>query len=144
MTAWSYLGRYRGRLVIGSALLLATSALALAIPYLLGRTIDALRGQDPAGEVPTLAMMMIGLAGAQAVTRIGSRVLLFNAARGLSQAAAGACANVASRYGPVRVTSVRQTSYDRVKVYGYAQRGYRTDNWDCTFRSDGRISDFDI
>ena len=63
---------------------------------------------------------------------------------GFSQAAASACANVASRYGPVRVTSVRQTSSSRVKVYGYAQRGYRTDNWDCTFRSDGRITDFDI
>ena len=81
MNAWTYLSRYRARLFVGSALLLATSALALAIPYLLGRTIDALRGTDPAGEVPTLAMMMIGLAGAQAVTRIGSRVLLFNAAR---------------------------------------------------------------
>ena len=63
---------------------------------------------------------------------------------GFSSAAANACASVASRYGPVQVTSVRQTSYDRVKVYGYAQRGFRTDNWDCTFRSDGRISDFDI
>jgi hypothetical protein len=63
---------------------------------------------------------------------------------GLSSAAANACASVASRYGPVQVTSVRQTSYDRVKVYGYAQRGFRTDNWDCTFRSDGRITDFDI
>ena len=63
---------------------------------------------------------------------------------GLSQAAAGACANVASRYGPVRVTSVRQTSSSRVKVHGFAQRGYRRDNWDCTFRSDGRITDFDI
>lgn len=63
---------------------------------------------------------------------------------GFSQAAAQACASVASRYGPVRVTSVRQTSSSRVKVYGYAQRGFRTDNWDCTFRSDGRITDFDI
>ncbi|HEU5060950.1 MAG TPA: ABC transporter transmembrane domain-containing protein, partial [Kofleriaceae bacterium] len=81
MNAWSYLGRYRGRLILGSAALLVTNGLALAIPYLLGRTIDALRGPDPAGEVPTLAMTMIGLAMAQAVTRIVSRVLLFNAAR---------------------------------------------------------------
>ena len=63
---------------------------------------------------------------------------------GFRQTAASVCANVASRYGPVRVTSVRQTSSSRVKVYGYAQRGYRTDNWDCTVRSDGRITDFDI
>lgn len=63
---------------------------------------------------------------------------------GFSQAAVNACASVASRYGPVRITSVRQTSSSRMKVYGYAQRGYRLDNWDCTFRSNGRISDFDI
>ena len=61
-----------------------------------------------------------------------------------SQAAVNACASVASRYGPVRITNVRQTSSNRMKVYGYAQRGFRSDNWDCTFRSDGRITDFDI
>ena len=64
--------------------------------------------------------------------------------QGFGQAAAQACASVASRYGPVQVTSVRQVSASSMKVYGYAQRGYSTDNWDCTFRSDGRITDFDI
>ena len=63
---------------------------------------------------------------------------------GFSQAAAQACASYASRYGAVQVSSVRQVSSSSVKVYGYAQRGYGSDNWDCTFRSDGRISDFDI
>jgi ATP-binding cassette subfamily B multidrug efflux pump len=81
MTAWSYLARYRGRLVVGAILLIATSVLALAIPYLFGRTIEALRGPDPAGDVPPLAMMMIGLAAAQVISRIGSRIALFNAAR---------------------------------------------------------------
>lgn len=63
---------------------------------------------------------------------------------GFSQAAASACANYASRYGAVRVTNVRQTDNSRMKVYGYVSRGYGSDNWDCTFRADGRISDFDI
>ena len=63
---------------------------------------------------------------------------------GFSQAAAGACANYASRYGAVRVTSVRQTSSDKVHVYGYVSRGYGSDDFDCSFRSDGRISDFDL
>ena len=63
---------------------------------------------------------------------------------GFSQAAAQACAGYASRYGAVRVTSVRQTDGDRMKVYGYVSRGFGSDNWDCTFRADGRISDFDI
>ena len=63
---------------------------------------------------------------------------------GFSQAAANACANYASRYGAVRITNVRQTSSDRMHVYGYVSRGYGGDNFDCTFRADGRISDFDI
>ena len=63
---------------------------------------------------------------------------------GFSQAAASACANYASRYGAVRVTSVRQTDYDRMRVYGHVSRGYGTDDWGCTFRSDGRVTDFDI
>ncbi|HLU69026.1 MAG TPA: ABC transporter ATP-binding protein, partial [Kofleriaceae bacterium] len=58
-----------------------TSGLALAIPWLLGRIIEALRGPDPASVVPPLALGMIGFAILQAVTRIGSRIALFNAAR---------------------------------------------------------------
>ena len=63
---------------------------------------------------------------------------------GFSQAAASACANYAARYGAVRVTNVRQTSSDKVHVYGYVSRGYGSDDFDCSFRSDGRVSDFDL
>lgn len=63
---------------------------------------------------------------------------------GFSQAAVQACANYASRYGMVRVTNVRQTSSDKIHVYGTVSRGYGGDGFDCSFRSDGRISDFDI
>jgi hypothetical protein len=63
---------------------------------------------------------------------------------GFSQAAASACANYAARYGAPRVTNVRQASSSRMKVYGYVSDGYRSNNWDCTFRSDGRITDFDL
>jgi hypothetical protein len=56
-----------------------------------------------------------------------------------SQAAVNACGNYASRYGQVAITNVRQTSNDKVHVYGYA--GNR--DFDCSFRSDGRITDFD-
>jgi len=63
---------------------------------------------------------------------------------GFSQAAAQACANYASRYGAVQITSVRQTSSDKMHVYGMVNRGYGGDNFDCTFRTDGRISDFDM
>jgi hypothetical protein len=63
---------------------------------------------------------------------------------GFSQAAVSACANYASRYGRVSVSQVRQTSSDKVHVYGYASDGYRARDFDCSFRSNGRISDFDI
>ena len=63
---------------------------------------------------------------------------------GFGQAAASACANYASRYGAVRITDVRQTSSDKVHVYGLVSRGYGSDDFDCSFRSDGRISDFDL
>jgi ATP-binding cassette subfamily B protein len=62
-------------------MLLATAALALTIPRLLGLTVEALQGESPEDSVPPLAMMMIGVAAVQAMTRIASRVLLFNAAR---------------------------------------------------------------
>jgi ATP-binding cassette subfamily B protein len=78
---WSYLARFRGQLWFGVAMLLATNALALAVPYYLGRTIDALRGPDPGGTVPTLALLMCAFAIGQAIVRIGSRMAVFNAAR---------------------------------------------------------------
>jgi hypothetical protein len=63
---------------------------------------------------------------------------------GFSQAAVNACANYASRYGRVSVSQVRQTSSDKIHVYGYANTGYGGRDFDCSFRSDGRITDFDI
>lgn len=57
-----------------------------------------------------------------------------------SQAAVNSCGSYASRYGQVSISQARQTSSDKIHVYGYA--GGR--DFDCSFRSDGRISDFDI
>ena len=61
-----------------------------------------------------------------------------------SQAAANACAGYASRYGRVSVRQVRQVSRSSMKVWGQVNRGFRSESWDCTFRSDGRITDFDL
>jgi hypothetical protein len=63
---------------------------------------------------------------------------------GFSQAAAGACANFASRYGRVSVRNVQQLDGNHVKVFGYVSNGYRNEGWDCTVRSDGRVVDFDL
>ncbi len=63
---------------------------------------------------------------------------------GFSQAAASACANYASRYGRVSVHNVVRLDSNHVKVGGSASSGYRSEGWDCTYRSDGRITDFDL
>jgi ATP-binding cassette subfamily B protein len=65
----------------GAGALLATNAVALAVPWLLGLAIEALRGPDPVAKVPTLCAWMIGAAVVQAGFRIASRIYLFNAAR---------------------------------------------------------------
>ena len=61
-----------------------------------------------------------------------------------SQAAVNSCANVAARYGQPSVTQVRQVSSSTLRVYGRVFTGYTARSWDCDFRSDGRITDFDI
>lgn len=60
------------------------------------------------------------------------------------QAAATSCANYASRYGRASVRNVQTLDSSHVKVFGYVNNGYRSEGWDCTFRSDGRITDFDL
>lgn len=60
------------------------------------------------------------------------------------QAAVNACGRTASRYGQVGIRQVRQVSRSSLRVYGVVSNGYNSRNWDCRFRSDGRITDFDI
>lgn len=78
---WAFIGPYKSRILLACLMLLATAALALTIPRLLGETVEALGGPNPQSVVPSLAMLMIAVAIAQAATRIASRILLFNAAR---------------------------------------------------------------
>jgi ATP-binding cassette, subfamily B, multidrug efflux pump len=78
---WAYLARYRGHVLLGCLALLVTSALALIVPYLLGKAVEALQGDSPGRAVLPVALTMIGVAIAQAATRIASRILLFNGAR---------------------------------------------------------------
>lgn len=63
---------------------------------------------------------------------------------GFSQAAANACGNYASRYGRVSIRNVQQLDAQHAKVFGYVNQGYRNEGWDCTYRSDGRVTDFDL
>lgn len=81
LSPWRYLKRYRARVLLGVLALVATSGLALVIPWLLGRTVEALQGPAPGDTVPVLALAMVGFALGQALTRIVSRIQLFNSAR---------------------------------------------------------------
>ena len=60
------------------------------------------------------------------------------------QAAVNACGNEASRYGQVSVQDVRQQNSDTLRVYGVVGSNYGNREFACSFRSDGRITDFDI
>jgi len=83
LTLWSACWRYRGALIAGSVFLLATNALALAIPWQLQVAIDGFRSD--AGGAGALAvrtaLVIAGLAVSAALTRIASRILVFNSGR---------------------------------------------------------------
>ena len=60
------------------------------------------------------------------------------------QAAVHACGNTAARYGQVSIADVRQVSSSTLRVYGIVGSRYGGRQFACSFRSDGRITDFDI
>lgn len=61
------------------------------------------------------------------------------------QAAVNACGQQASRYGRVSISNVQPQSNSTLRVYGTVEvNGYQRRNFACSFRSDGRITDFDI
>src|SRR5437867_5767984 len=84
-----YLRRHRTRYLSGIALLLATNACALAIPWIIKDAIEAVSGSGPRGstgpasyaDVVRLALLVIGLAVLQALTRSASRLTLLGASQ---------------------------------------------------------------
>jgi ATP-binding cassette subfamily B multidrug efflux pump len=78
-----YLRPYRSRLVLGVVMLALTNAAYLGVPELMGRAIDEVRatGTDTR-RVLYLVLGMVGFALLTAITRIASRIWIFNAARG--------------------------------------------------------------
>src|SRR5204862_547939 len=53
---WSYMRRYRGRYVFGLACLLVTGTMAMAVPYLLKRAVDAIAAGRPPSVAATVAL----------------------------------------------------------------------------------------
>ncbi len=78
---WGYLKRYRARYAVGGACLLATATLAMLVPYLLKRAIDAIAHGAPLSTIGTLALWIIAIAAVQAVVRSLSRAVIFNVGR---------------------------------------------------------------
>ena len=63
----------------------------------------------------------------------------------LERAAVQRCGDEASRYGRVQITDVRRDGRDIVLVYGRIEtRDRNRDQFQCAYRSDGRILDFDL
>ena len=61
------------------------------------------------------------------------------------RAAVNACGNQAAQYGQVSISSAERTSNYDVRVNGrIAQNSYQQRRFTCSFRSDGRITDFRI
>jgi len=76
-----YLLRYRWRYAGGGICLLATATLAMAVPYLLKRAIDAISHGAAPRQVTVYAGIIVATAVVQAVVRTFSRVLIFNVGR---------------------------------------------------------------
>jgi ATP-binding cassette subfamily B protein len=76
-----YLRPYRTRLAWGVVMMLLTNLFFLGVPEMVKRAVDALDDRDP-DHVLLLCAGMIGFAVATALTRIWSRIWIFNAARG--------------------------------------------------------------
>jgi ATP-binding cassette subfamily B protein len=76
-----YLRRYVARYAVGGACLLVTASLAMAVPYLLKRGIDAIQRGEPFSVTAELAAVIVVIALIQAVTRTLSRALIFNVGR---------------------------------------------------------------
>jgi hypothetical protein len=62
------------------------------------------------------------------------------------QSAVEGCAYHAQRYGRVNVQNVQQISGDTLRVYGSIDLNNRYERrpFACSFRADGRVTDFDI
>ena len=78
---WTYLRRYRRRYTVGGACLLATATLAMMVPYLLKRAIDAIGRGETWQRVAVYAGFIVAIALVQAVVRTFSRALIFNVGR---------------------------------------------------------------
>ncbi len=80
-TVFQYLGRYRGRLALGAASLVAADLLALASPWILKTTIDALSRGITKRELLVYAGSLIAVAGFGGLFRFFMRRIMIGVSR---------------------------------------------------------------
>ena len=54
-----------------------------------------------------------------------------------------ACGAEASRYGQVAITDVQAASRSTLRVFGTVDTSHQRQSFACSYREDGRITDFD-
>ena len=75
-TLWPYMTRHWPSLLLGGIMVIATTVLALALPYLMGQAIDKLDKRAPQEEVVVLAILLVVLALIGGVGEFFSRYTL--------------------------------------------------------------------
>ncbi len=77
----AYAGRHRWNFVAGGLLLLATNGFQTAIPWFIKDGIEAVRAGAPTGVLLTAVQCLLGAAALQALTRVFSRTVIYQAGR---------------------------------------------------------------
>ncbi len=78
-----YLGRYRAKLLLGTGMVLATNAVAVVTPWVLGRAIDDLRLEVTRDKLLIYATVLVGLSALEGVFRFLMRSVLIGTSRRL-------------------------------------------------------------
>ena len=78
---WGYIYRYRARYLRGIVCLVVTATLAMSIPLLLKRAVEAIEKGLPLSQFSFYLLAIIGIALVQGIVRAFSRFLIFNVGR---------------------------------------------------------------
>jgi ATP-binding cassette subfamily B protein len=78
---WRYLLRYRVRYLGGVGCLVAAASLAMTVPWLFKRSVDAITEGAGTGVLLRYVGLVVAIAAAQAVVRTFSRFVIFNVGR---------------------------------------------------------------
>jgi len=78
---WHYVWRYRARLAAGVMCLIATTSLAMTVPWLYRAAVVAIENGEGARGVGRIVAMLVAIALCQGVVRTFSRFLIFNVGR---------------------------------------------------------------